>query len=73
MFCLTYTLSAATVSADAAKAPVDDLEAAQQHLQEPNAQQDGEQDHVPHHRVLGVLAGRPHSLVSQVTAPAEPT
>lgn len=72
-FCLTYILSAAAVSAEAAKAPVDDLEAAEQQLQEPHAQQDGEQDHVPHHRVFGVVAGRPHSLVSQVTAPADPT
>lgn len=72
--CPTYVFPVAAVSADAAKAAVDHLDGAEHQLQEPHGQQDGEEDHVPHHGVLGGIADGPHCLVGEVTAaPAGPT
>lgn len=69
---LTYVFAAA-VPADAAQAAVDHLDAAENQLQHPNGQQDGEQDHVPHHRVVGGRANVPQRLIPQVAAPAGQT
>lgn len=57
-----------TVPADATQAAVDHLDAAEQQLQDAHGQQHGEQDHVPQHHVVGVLADGPQGLVHQVAA-----
>lgn len=65
---LTYIFAVTAVSADASHAAVDHLDATEHQLQEPHAQQDGEQHHVPHHSILGGFALCPHSLVYEVAA-----
>lgn len=59
---------AATVPAEASQAAVEHLDAAERHLQHAHAQQNGEQDHVPHHGVFGQDTLGPHGLVDEVAA-----
>lgn len=68
MFChwSTYVFAFAAVPAEASQAAVDDLDAAEHQLQAPHGQQDGEQDHVPHHCVVGELADCPALLLYEV-------
>lgn len=63
----THVFAVATVAADAADATVDHLDGAQRKLQQADAQQNGEQHHVPHHSVFGVVTEAPHSLIEEVT------
>lgn len=63
---LTYIFAVAAVPADASQAAVDHLDAAEHQLQQPHGQQDGEQDDVPHHGVVRVLADCPQCLVYKV-------
>jgi len=61
-----YLFVAPAVSADAADAAVDHLDAAEQRLQGAHAQQDGEQADVPLYRILGEHAHVPHGGVAKV-------
>lgn len=63
---LTYIFAVATVPADASQTAVDHLDATEHQLQQPHGQQDGEQDDVPHHGVVRVLADCPQRLVCKV-------
>lgn len=64
----TYIFAVTAVPAEAPQAAVDHLNAAEHKLQDPHGQQNGEQDDVPHHCVLWVVADCPHSLVYKVAA-----
>ena len=67
----TYILAVATVAAEASQAAVDHLDAAEHRLDNTHGQQDGEQNDVPHHRVVRVHTVCPQGLVHKV-APATP-
>lgn len=62
----TSVFAVTTVTADAPYAAVDHLDAAKHQLHHPHGQQDEEQDDVPHHCIVRVLADRPQSLVCNV-------
>lgn len=66
----THIFAVPTVSAEASQTAIDHLDAAEHHLQQAHGQQYGEQNHVPHHNVLGVHTGRPQLLVYKVAAVA---
>lgn len=63
-----YVFSVSTVATEASQAAIDHLDGTQNDLQCPHGQQDGEQDHVPHHNVLRRLTFGPQSLVVEIAA-----
>lgn len=69
-FTVPYVFAFTTVATDASQAAVDHLDGTQYDLQQPHGQQDGEQDHVPHHNVFRGLTFAPHSLVVEVAGGA---